>query len=294
MAPFRRRGSDARPDVQGASLTVSVPETVSGTGDAGGGRDGTPSPPPVRDAAGEATLALFRSNDAYTEFLWNRLEELSPRRLGGRVLEVGCGIGNLTRILLRSGAVTYLHALDMDPAYVERVRAELPDPRLEVSTARAEAFCPQAFSSAGSGFDFIVCSNVLEHVEQDDRAVENFRRMLRPDGLILLLVPAHPFLFCGLDRNLSHFRRYRKDDIESLARSCGLDVVAIRHFNPLGVLGWWLNGKVLRRSTLPGRQLSMYSRFAIGLSGLLDRCNPLALGISLLAVLERSRGGARR
>ena len=38
-----------------------------------------------------------------------------------------------------------------------------------------------------------------------------FRRMLRPDGLILLLVPAHPFLFCGLDRNLSHFRRYRKD-----------------------------------------------------------------------------------
>lgn len=240
------------------------------------------------DATGAATLELFRENDAYTELLWRRLSAMSPRSVGARVLEVGCGIGNLTRILLRSEDLDYLHALDMDPAYVERVRAEIDDPRLVVSTGLAEEFCPEEYLEPEKGFDCIVASNVIEHIEDDTRVLSNFRRLLRPAGVILILVPAHRFLYCSLDRHLSHYRRYRKRDLEALARRADLEPLRVRHFNPIGTLGWWLNGKVLRRSVLPAAQLSLYSRFALPISDLADRWNPFPLGISLLASLERT------
>jgi hypothetical protein len=101
----------------------------------------------------------------------------------------------------------------------------------------------------------------------------------------LILVPAHPCLFSPLDQGLSHFRRYRRRDIRRLAQAADLRVLRLRHFNPLGALGWWLNGKVLRYRALPASQLSFYSRFAMPISRLLDRVNPFPLGVSLLAAL---------
>ena len=215
------------------------------------------------DPTGAATLELFTENDDYSEFLWERLCHASPRRLTGRVLEAGCGIGNLTRILLRSQDVSFLHAIDMDPAYVRRVEAQVVDPRLRVTASAAEEFCPEEYESPQGAFDAIVSSNVLEHIDDHTRVMHNFRRMLRPGGVALILVPAHPFLYCDLDRNLSHFRRYRRRDFQELARETDLEVLRMRHFNPLGTLGWWLNGKVLGSGVLPEKQLAFYTRFAI-------------------------------
>lgn len=245
-----------------------------------------PGPPGV-DAVGAETLELFRDNEPYSEFLWESLVALSPHGLSGRVLEVGCGIGNLTRILLRSRRVTYLHAIDLAPSYIQRVREEIADPRLQLTAALAEDFCPAEHATPEGGFDLIVSSNVLEHIEDHARALRNFRSMLRPHGVVLLLVPAHRFLYSSLDRSLSHCRRYSARDLKQVAGETNLTVLRLRYFNPLGAMGWWLNGKLLRRSVLPAGQLSLYTRFAIPVSKLLDRWNPLPFGVSLLAVLGR-------
>jgi SAM-dependent methyltransferase len=248
---------------------------------------GTAGEARAADAAGEATLELFRRNDAYTEFLWERLASMASRPVAGRVLEVGCGIGNLTRIILRAPAVTRLKAIDMDPAYIERIRREIPDERLDAVPARAEELRPEEHAEERRPFDFIVASNVLEHIEDDARVLSNFRSMLSPGGTVLLLVPAHPCLYSSLDRGLSHFRRYSRAGLAALAKSSGLSVERLRHFNPVGAFGWWLNGKVLRRDLLPEGQLSLYARFAIPLSRLIDRWNPLPLGVSLIGAFGR-------
>lgn len=234
------------------------------------------------DPVGRATLELFAHSGSYNRFLWRRLRSLGPPR--GRVLEVGCGIGNITHFLLAEPEVEAVHALDPDPAYVETVRRELGCSRLTLSACSLEAFRPPAFPEGSDGlYDAIVSSNVLEHIEDDRQAMRDFARLLRPGGVVLLLVPAHRWLYSDLDRNLSHYRRYRRRDLQELADVAGLRLEQARHFNPVGVLGWWLNGKVLRRAVLPAGQLRLYSRFAVPLSVLADRLNPFPLGISLLA-----------
>jgi len=242
----------------------------------------------AQDVVGEKTLELFEKNAAYSEFIWETLVGLSPDAVSGRVLEVGCGIGNLTRIVLRRPDVTLLHSIDLDPAYVARVRGTVDDVRLHLTAVSAEEVCPPEYSGAANGFDCIFSSNVLEHIEDDVRVLRNFRAMLKPRGVVLVLVPAHEFLFSGLDRSLSHFRRYTRKSLSERARTAGLEPVRIRYFNPIGAAGWWLNGKVLGRQTLPAGQLSFYSRFGISLSRWVDRYNPLPLGVSVLAALERT------
>jgi SAM-dependent methyltransferase len=181
-----------------------------------------------------------------------------------------------------------VHALDLDPRYVERVLARIGGPRLSGSACPFEEFVPEKLPEARDGaFDSIVSTNVLEHIADDTAAARSFARLLAPGGRALVLVPAHRWLYSALDRRLSHHRRYRRRDLEALARSSGLALVRSRHFNPLGALGWWLNGKVLRRATLPATQLRLYSRFAVPLSALLDALNPFPLGVSLLAVFEK-------
>jgi len=230
---------------------------------------------------GEATLELLEEFPAYGELLWERVSSLAQIR--GDVLEMGCGIGSISRMILRSPQVRSLDAADIEPAYLSRVTQELRDPRLRTLCSAAEDFEPCADS-----YDLIVSINVLEHVRDDLAALRAFARALRPAGECLLLVPAHPWLFSSLDAGLSHYRRYTRRGLEGLASRAGLTVRSLSYFNPLGALGWWINGKLLRRPSLPRGQVAAYSRFGIKLSRLLDRVNPFPLGISLVGSFVRS------
>ena len=239
---------------------------------------------------GTKTLELFAENRKYNSFLWRNLNALSPAR--GEVLDVGCGIGNLARLILEEPQVTGLHGIDLEPSYVQKLLDTVRDDRVSASACALEDFRPETHAAASDGaYDCIVCSNVLEHIDDDSAALERFRDLLRPGGQILVLVPAHPWIFSELDRGLSHRRRYTPQALGELAEASGLPVERMRHFNPLAVLGWWVNGKVLRRCVLPSFQLRAYTRLAVPLSALLDRCNPFPLGISLLALLRKPRGG---
>ncbi len=245
------------------------------------------TPQQATDAIGEATLELLSESDSYSEFLFSRLVALSPRPFAGRVLEVGCGIGNLTRILLRHSGISFVHAVDLESAYVDRLRREIDDSRLEAVVADAATYCPERFTSAEAGFDFVFSTNVLEHIEDDGAVMRHVESLLRPGGVALILVPAHPFLFGSLDENLSHFRRYSRARLRAVAEDAGLVTSRLRYFNPVGTFGWWLNCKVLKRSMLPSGQVKLYARYGVGLSRLADRINPFPLGISLIGVFEK-------
>lgn len=76
-------------------------------------------------------------------------------------------------------------------------------------------------------FSHTVCSEVIEHVEDDQAALNELARVMRPGGLLCLTVPHRKFYFAADDRFVRHFRRYEIDDVEEKLGRAGLRPLTI-------------------------------------------------------------------
>jgi SAM-dependent methyltransferase len=197
--------------------------------------------------------------------------------LGRRVLDAGAGVGTFTHLVADGREVV---ALEPDPDHAMRLRERFAErPNITVVESGATS------ADLGEAFDSVVCFNVLEHIVDDEGALRSFSRALKPGGRLLLLVPAHPFLYGTIDRALDHARRYRRAELQAKLANAGFAIDALQYVNPVGALGWLLWGRILRSDRVPKRPLRAYDRLAPLLRAL-DRVS-LPVGLSLWAVARR-------
>jgi SAM-dependent methyltransferase len=169
---------------------------------------------------------------------------------GMRVLDMGCGGGRHAFALYRRGAdVT---ALDMDPAELKDVSAmfaamsEAGEVPLGAS-ARAVRGTAYDLPFADATFDRIIAAEVLEHLPEDERAMRELFRVLRPGGLIAVTVPRWgPELLCWALSSAyhevegGHVRIYRGDELRRRLSGVGLEPVDAHHTHALHAPYWWL------------------------------------------------------
>jgi SAM-dependent methyltransferase len=222
----------------------------------------------------DRVLADIANARNYNDWLFERARPY----LGRRVLDAGAGIGTFTTLAAAAGA--QVTALEPDPAFAARLR-ELEG----VSVVEAPA---EAIPFGLGEFDSILCLNVLEHVRDDEAALRGFYDSLRPGGALLLLVPAHPWLYGGYDRAAGHERRYGAPGLRARLEAAGFDVESLRHVNPLGGLGWLVRVRLRRGGEWPSGSFRTFDRLVPALKHL-DRV-PLPFGLSLWAVALRSTG----
>jgi len=91
--------------------------------------------------------------------------------------------------------------------------------------------------------DAVVLLNVLEHIENDELAIEQCFRMLKPGGLMILEVPAGPHLFDQYDRELMHFRRYSLAELIRKTRAAGFQVLESSFIGFFLYPAFWLSKK---------------------------------------------------
>jgi SAM-dependent methyltransferase len=203
--------------------------------------------------------------------------------LGRRVIEVGCGVGNFTATLLECEAVL---AVDREPECIARLQRRYAD-RPNVQAMVCDVLAPEFRELARFHPDCCVALNVLEHIEEDGAALRAMGSVLTPGGVVVLMVPAFPALCGPIDRNLGHFRRYRRDSIRSLAGQAGFGMRKLHYWNFAGFFGWWLNARVLKREVQSERQIRVFDRCVVPFMSALERVAPPPFGQSLLAVLEK-------
>ena len=177
--------------------------------------------------------------------------------VGKRVLEIGAGMGNLTKQLI-AGRKRYV-ATDIDREHLERLSNRLSNrPNLEIAELNgASAEDPAAFRGQ---MDTVICLNVLEHIEDDLGALRNIRSMLEEGGRAVILVPCGQSLYNSLDEELGHVRRYSENQLRERMIAAGFEVETILHFNRASRPGWWFNGSVLKKRTLSRLQLKNFDR----------------------------------
>jgi SAM-dependent methyltransferase len=141
-----------------------------------------------------------------------------PGRL--RILDYGCGTGGNSLSYEAFGSVCGVE----------------PDLRaVQLAARRGGAVLCRASGTdlpfRPASFDVVVASDVLEHIDDDARAVGEIARVLRPGGAFIFSVPAHPWLFGPHDAALFHRRRYVERGLRNLVEGTGLRIERLSYWN---------------------------------------------------------------
>lgn len=153
------------------------------------------------------------------------IETLPP----SRALDIGAGAGGNTRVLASAGWEAT--ALEFSSAGVELARSRGLD--VVQGDARAIPFPDDTFG-------LVVAYDVLEHINEDDRVVEEIARVLRPGGRALIAVPADMRLWSAHDEAVGHVRRYTRGELTGLFRGPEFRIDDVRSWNVLlrPVVAW--------------------------------------------------------
>ncbi len=178
--------------------------------------------------------------------------------VGQDVLEIGAGIGNLSRVLLPKRS-SYL-ATDIDEEHLGRLRNRFSH-RPKLSVARCDVTQPEHFRDIAGRMDTVICLNVLEHVEDDLAALRNIRSSLKPGGKAIILVPHDQRVYGTLDEALGHFRRYAHHELRERMEKTGFRVETILEFNRVSRWPWYVSGRILKRRALSPTQMRIFDKF---------------------------------
>jgi SAM-dependent methyltransferase len=204
--------------------------------------------------------------------------EQFARYVHGRVIEVGAGIGTFSQRLLDAGASDLL-LIEPEAGCADELGNRFAgDERVQI----ARELLPEApsLSERAGTVDFVLCQNVLEHIEDDGAAVAAMAAALRPGGTLTLLVPAMPRLYGTLDVVYGHWRRYTPETLRAAVEAAGLEVLDLHPFNALGTAGWWLKNRIGSAEIGP-RALSAYDAAVVPWRAVERRLRP-PFGLSLV------------
>jgi ubiquinone/menaquinone biosynthesis C-methylase UbiE len=145
-----------------------------------------------------------------------------PGAVDRSILDVGCGTGPMLADLARFGEVT---GVDDEPEAVEYARAR---GSFELHCAPADAL-----PFADAQYDLLTLLDVIEHIDDDRAALVESRRVLKPGGTVLIMVPAYTWMWGRQDEIAHHKRRYTRPRLVSLLADSGFEVLRATYFNTL-------------------------------------------------------------
>jgi len=213
---------------------------------------------------------------------WKRYWASRARRyVSGDVLEVGAGLGANVPYLYRADLTRWV-SVEPDARLCtefrrQQVEGELPAV-CELFQGTLEAL------PAGETFDTIVYIDVLEHIESDRAEVARAIGRLRAGGHLLVLCPAHHFLFSDFDRAIGHCRRYTKRMYRDLSDRLPSK---IEYLDSVGMAASLMNRLVLRQAYPSEAQIGCWDRLMVRASRVIDPLTCRTIGKSILGVWRR-------
>lgn len=229
----------------------------------------------IYSTSGTLTLESMSQANWYNNWTISQFKKY----LQGEILEVGCGIGNFTKILTPYGRVS---AIDIDKTLVAKTKLKVKG-KAVVGVGDIEA---ATYFFKNKKFDTITCINVLEHIKYDKKALFNMEKLLKPGGTLILLIPAHPLLYGEIDRAIGHFRRYSKKEIIKTIQKTGLRIVSAKKMNFLGAFGWFMSGRILHETSVHEKRLKVFNTIApiiLPIEGFIEP----PFGTSLLIIAQK-------
>jgi phospholipid N-methyltransferase len=200
--------------------------------------------------------------------------------LGDRILEIGPGIGNLTKHFIKSAE--YLEGIEPNLVCADLLMDSFQGNQ-KFSLQRIKVEDCEVNLLKTKKINTIVCVNVLEHINNDHETLVKLMDILTDNGKLLLLVPAISWAYGPIDASVGHFRRYSLKKLKETMEKAGFDVVFSQYSNFLGLIGWVINSKITKAVKQNDFQIRMFDNLVPILSRLEKIIIP-PLGLSIIAV----------
>lgn len=180
--------------------------------------------------------------------------------LGKDVLDFGAGVGTL--------AVLWEKLHGVKPECVEI------DGRLRNLIQHRHFQCYENIDHISKNFDVIYSSNVLEHINDDLGMLKVIGQKLRPQGVLLLYVPAFQILYSNFDKQVGHYRRYEKSELINKLTRANFSIEHIEYADSIGFIAWlffkYINDGRSSENSNHAAKMKFYDRYLFPISRLLD------------------------
>jgi len=201
----------------------------------------------------------------------------------GHVLEVGAGIGGTTRLLCTDAADSWT-AIEPDSSLSEEFSLAVKERDFGIPVNLINATISDLDRTRT--FDCILYIDVLEHIEDDAAELREAAARLAPGGSLIVMSPAHQFLYSSFDRAIGHYRRYCRKSLSSVAPD-ELRLELMRYLDSVGMLASLANRLLLKQSMPTAGQLRIWDNLMVPPSRILDPLCAYRLGKSILAVWRK-------
>lgn len=206
--------------------------------------------------------------------------------ISGDVLEIGGGLGATARVLCSDQAQSWT-SVEPDPALAARMRADFEKQPLP-SKSPAEVIVGTIDDApAGKRYDAAIYIDVLEHIEDDRAELLRARDRLKPGGHLVVLCPAHQYLFTPFDAAIGHFRRYSRKTMAKVGEVEGLTRQKLFYLDSVGMLASLANRLFLKASMPTLKQIQFWDSKLVPPSRLLDPLTFFRVGKSVIGVWRR-------
>tara|TARA_E500000178_G_C16998389_1_gene744386 strand:- start:1475 stop:2176 length:702 start_codon:yes stop_codon:yes gene_type:complete len=201
----------------------------------------------------------------------------------GSLIEFGAGIGTLSALFLPYSRKLTL--VEPSPELFKKLETKFAaDSQITLIQNSLEL----AFEkTAEKDFDTALLSNVLEHIEDDQAALQMVSKRLRPGGHLLVFVPALQALYSDLDRAVGHHRRYHLQDLKQKAQAAGFEIIKLQYFDWIGALLWWLANIILKRTNINPNSAKLYDQVGIPITRQIERLFPPPFGKNIILVARK-------
>lgn len=232
------------------------------------------------DAEGHETLDAISLAGNFNAWMYESIKSFCS----GKILEAGSGTGNISQFFLRDRYNIMLS--DIRENYCTLLSKKFSQNTNLLGVRKLDLVLPEfddEYMDLFESFDTVYALNVIEHINYDNEAIVNAKKLLKKGGTLIVLVPAYQWLYNRFDKELYHFRRYTTKTLSSLFLQNGFTVQKNFYFNAIGTIGWFVSGRLLKNKIIPESQVSFYDSI-IPLARLADAILFRSIGLSVITV----------
>ena len=231
---------------------------------------------------GNKNLLTIESAEKFTHWMY---EEIRPY-LSGNILELGSGLGTYSEKVVADFKGSTIVLSDIDENFIHNLENRFQSNK-NVIVKYIDLNKRDDFEDINVSINSVFALNVLEHIADDIAALNNIYNVLEPGGQLIILVPAHKFLFNCIDTAIGHYRRYSKKEIINEVKQTKFKIIKMFYFNFAAIPGWYINGNVFKKTLVNEGAVDLFNKIVPILKVVERYILFRRLGISIVVVLTK-------